>query len=221
MGALISLCVPVHNRTFDLKMVMSGWIEAANNSPPVEIAILDYNSPDDLYEYIQSLNNQNIIYRKYSGRSYYHMAHARNLSVLASNGEYISIMSADIYASPNFIVTLREKIATGCIWMYGRHAALLTIKREEFMAAGGFDERFEFYGPEDKDLNDRLRRRGLVPCWFPNVFGYNKTFDEEKVKNYRLKLSKNRMAIMMWEIYRENMAKGTLVANPEGWGKWD
>jgi len=221
VGALISLCVPVHNRTFDLKMVMPGWIEAANNSPPVEIVVLDYNSTDDLYEYIQSLNNQNITYRKYSGRSYYHMAHARNLSVLASSGEYVSIMSADIYVTTNFISTLREKIATGCVWMYGRHAALITLKRDEFIAAGGYDERFEFYGPEDKDLNDRLRRRGLVPCWFPNVFGYNKTFDEEKTKNYRLKITRREMAEMMYVIYRENIANKVLVANPNGWGSWE
>lgn len=218
---LISLCIPVHNRAYDIKLVMPSLIKAANNSPPAEIAILDYNSTDDLYEYVQSLNDPNIIYRKYSGRSYYHMAHARNLSVLMSSGEYVSIMSADIYVTPNFITIIREKIASGCIWIYGRHAGLIVIRRDEFIAAGGYDERFEFYGPEDKDLNDRLRRRGLTPCWFINVFSYNKTFDEEKTKNYRLKLTKREMAEMMYIIYRENIANKILVANPDGWGDWN
>jgi GT2 family glycosyltransferase len=34
------------------------------------------------------------------------------------------------------------------------------VRREEFMAAGGFDETY-FYGPEDVDLCLRLRERGL------------------------------------------------------------
>ena len=45
---LISLCLPCHNRTHDLKRVMPYLLGAANFSPPVEIVVIDYNSQDDL-----------------------------------------------------------------------------------------------------------------------------------------------------------------------------
>jgi glycosyltransferase involved in cell wall biosynthesis len=221
VGALISICIPVHNRTYDLKDVMPSLQASANLSPPVEIVILDYNSMDDLYKYVQSLNDPNITYRKYFGRSYYHASHARNLSVLASHGEYIVTYSADVYIAPEFVSIIRDKINSGCVWIYGRHAGLIIIKREEFISAGGYDERFEFYGPEDKDLNSRLRRRGLTSCWLHNIFSFNKTPDIEKIKNYRLKISKREMAEQMWVLYQENVANEVLVANPNGWGSWD
>jgi hypothetical protein len=111
------------------------------------------------------------------------------------------------------------------------HPLYLTIKnnegvvvlpKEEFISAGGYDERFEFYSPEDKDLYHRLIRRGLKPLvlrW--KYLSAIYTPDTEKTKNYRLPLSKREMAKRMAPIYHENMEKYTLVAN-EGkeWGQW-
>ena len=96
---------------------MGYLIESANASPPVEIMILDYNSPDNLADYIKqvldskSLNPENILsYCKYQGQNYYHMAHARNLSVRASSGSIITIMSSDICPQANFVSVIREQI---------------------------------------------------------------------------------------------------------------
>lgn len=215
----ISLCIPVHNRTYDLKRTLPILLE--NITPSTEIVILDYNSPDDLAEYLEPYQDK-ITYKKYTGRNYYHMAHARNLSVLASRGDFVSIFSADIYISSDYISTITKYINEGYVWMYGKYPGLLTIKKDEFINAGGYDERFEFYGPEDKDLNHRLRRRGLIPHWIPSgVLFYNNTPDSEKVKNYRLELSKKEMGDMMWEVFLENEANQPLVANPNGWGSWE
>lgn len=227
---LISFCIPVHNRTYDLKKTMPYLIESANASPPVEIMILDYNSPDDLTDYIRevldskSLINGNCLsYAKYSGRNYYHMAHARNLSVKASSGSVIVIMSADIYPSSEFVPTIRKMIPHYA-WLYDvRYRGVIAIHRQEFIDAGGYDERFEFYGPEDRDLESRLHRRGcqggILPPGLLNVFS---TPDEVKVKNYRLFLSKKEMSRQMRPIYDENVRNNVLVVNLEqGWGQWD
>jgi len=199
-------------------------LAAAQASPPVEIVILDYNSPDDLAPYIQTLNNQTINYMKYTGRSHYHMAHARNLSVQASRGEYIIIMSADIYLAKTFISTVRRMLREGYVWMHGRlYKGAIVCQRQEFIDAGGYDERFEFYGPEDTDLHDRLIRRGAAFALLPNgLLHVIETPNEKKVKNYRLPLSKREMHRRGKTIYEENRRNRVLVANQgREWGQFN
>ena len=221
---IISLCIPVHNRTYDLKLTLPYLMATANASPPVEILILDYNSQDDLAEYIESVtppDGGRLSYVKYTGRSHYHMAHARNLSVKASVGEYIVILSADIYPAKEFIQVAREMIADGYVWMHGkRYTGAIICQRQEFMDAGGYDERFEFYGPEDADLNARLVRRGGKLGLLPSLLKVIRTPNEEKVKNYRLVLSKREMIDRMKPIYEENTKNHMLVANQgREWGQ--
>jgi hypothetical protein len=216
-------------RTHDLKRIMPHLIEAANNSPPVEIAILDYNSPDGLGEYIDwvrsmsNLDQENILtYNKYTGRDYYHLAHGYNLAALLSCGEYISIMGADAVLSPGYYVEARKLIEDGCVWMRGkRYKGIMLCRRDEFVAAGGYDERFEFYGGEDKDLEYRLMRRGKKFGLMPNGLVYTlRTGNAAKLKNYRLPMTKREMMERGSRIRAENNRNGVLVAN-EGveWGK--
>ncbi len=226
---LISLCIPVHNRTYDLKKTMPYIIEAANASPPVEIAVLDYNSPDDLARYIEAVNHVmfgndvSMIYHKYTGKIYFHKAHAFNLAILMSHGEYFVLMGSDAYPEVGYVAMLRTLIAQGCQWMHARElCGIVACERKAFIAAGGYDERFEFYGPEDRELDERMMRRGLkfgeVPRGLMHVI---ETPNEEKVKNYRLELSKREMSHRMHLIYDENKANNVLTANPGGWGKWE
>ena len=204
-------------------------IKAAKTSPPVEVVIIDYNSKDDLEEYIKSVKQENpdflLTYRKYVGRDTYHMAHARNLSVLSASGEYIVIFSTDLFPHEGFIPTARQLIAeTGADWLYTglRFLGVIVVKKSEFVTAGGYDERFEFYGPEDKELNARLTRRGLKSAWYSEeLLGIIPTPDSEKAKNYRLQLSKHGMSAMMRQYLFQNNENQVAVAN-QGveWGSW-
>jgi len=232
MNVLISICIPCHNRTYDLKKVMPSLIAAANASPPVEIVILDYNSPDDLQEYIEEARKirlekgNKLTCVKYSGVDYYRMAHARNLSVLLSSGEYIVISCADIILSENYFEAVREMLSEGdYVWLSHnlRFVGVVVCKREEFISAGGFDERFEFYGKEDKDLVLRLERRGGKTARLPaGLLRLIPTPKEDKLKNYRLPLSRREVKKLSTPIYEENIRNGVLVANVgKEWGKWD
>ena len=224
----ISFCIPCHNRTYDLEKSMGYLIESANASPPVEIMILDYNSPDYLADYIKqvldskSLNPENILsYCKYQGQNYYHMAHARNLSARASSGSIITIMSSDICPQANFVSVIREQIKNYDCLLVNNYRGILTCRKEEFMGAGGYDERFEFYGPEDKDLELRLLRRGnRIGTLSSDLLSVIPTPNKEKAKNYRLPISKREMSQRMKPILEENIRKRILVAN-EGvsWGQ--
>jgi len=220
------------NRTYDLKETMPFLIEAANYSYPTEIMILDYNSQDDLAEYIQEVRRNTVFmdssrlsYVKYDKRDYYHMAHARNLSVLASKGDYVIISCADIKPVKQYVEIVREGIEEGCVWLRHRQRfiGVVTVQRKEFMDAGGFDERFEFYGKEDKDIVLRLERRGakykVLPTYLLDLIPTPKA---DKFKNYRLVLSRGEVNRRSKAIYEENIANEVLVAN-EGkeWGQWE
>ena len=219
------------NRTYDLKKVMPCVIEAASYSPPVEIAILDYNSQDDLVEYIDyvirelKMDGCYISYKKYDGRDHYHMAHARNLSVLASRGEYAVISSADIIVADNYFAIIREAVLNDNIWMHHkrRFVGVITVERDEFIDAGGFDERFEFYGKEDKDLLLRLKRRGKKHKQLPTkLLSLIPTPKEDKFKNYRLGVTRQQMGKIAKRIYEENIENEVLVANAgKEWGQWE
>ena len=218
---LISFCIPIHNRLHDLKQTMPYLITAAQASPPVEIVTLDYGSTDGLTYYVNGLPD--VTYHRYDS-DYFHKAHAFNLACLSSKGEYFVLLGADACPHRDYIKTIRELITQGCIWMRANElCGIIAYQREEFISAGGYDERFEFYGPEDRDLEARLQRRGgkfgLIPNGLMQVIP---TSNEDKVKNYRLKLSKREMSKLMRPIYEENQANGVLVANEgRAWGQWN
>lgn len=230
---LLSLCIPCMNRTDDLQAVMPTIAKAANTSPPVEVSILDYSSADGLHKFIhnhsldemgfdlQQGGNQ-VTYRRLEGKRYYHMAHARNLSVLASHGEYAIISSCDIRLDPDFFSTIRTALPERPLWAYFRgEMGVLTIDRQEFIQAGGFDERFELYGSEDRDLFYRLQRRGGPCVEMPQKKFYAITTpDSVKSRNYRGRPAKFEMIEINKKILEDNIRKGALVANPRGWGSW-
>jgi len=224
---IISICIPCMNRAYDLINTLPQTLEAAEASPPVEIAVLDYNSDDGLQEYMDIRRllilkpGNRITYNRYEGRDYYHLAHAWNLAARLSIGEYVVIAGADALFGKEYIATLRGLIAEGAVWIRGRHfKGIVCVQRREFIEAGGYDERFEFYGGEDKELEARLKRRGapfgLLPDGLVSVL---QTSNEDKLSNYRLPLSKREMMERGAAIRAENDAARLTVANRgQAWG---
>lgn len=232
MKSLISLCVPCMNRLEDLIQTMPHMINAANASPPVEIAVVNYSSKDKLEDYIFSLMDDKklirdnfINYKKYTGRDTYHAAHANNLAMLLGGGDYIVLIPADVFITIEFIPILRNLFKAGCIWCNTKkkHRSTIAIKRTEFIASGGYDERFEMYGPDDIDIIERLERRGLKHGFIPDeVLSSIYTSPDKKVANYRVRVSHKELGKMSMPYYYENRDNKVLVANiGRTWGEWE
>ena len=230
---LISICIPCMNRLPDMKMSLPNNIGAANASPPVEIVILDYNSKDELSCYIDQVrkdapigDGNSLRYFRYTKPEYYHNAHARNLVSILAKGDYLVELGSDASLNEESIKTVRRFIKDyQCEFMYPFGIeGIMVVKRDEFIKAGGYDERMELYGAEDKDLSYRLIRRGLKHGELPaNFVKINYTKRINKVKNYRLpEMSWKEMAAVNYVYLRENIANNAMVAN-EGkeWGQWD
>lgn len=226
------------NRVHVLKESLPAIIKAAKESPPTEVVIVNYSSTDDLEEYISTVDYP-VVYKKLDGKKYYNSAHARNLCVQASNGEYIIQLSTDALPKNYAFTYIRNEIdknkpiwmieESHTYWIYGFYAGrFLVCKRDEFISSGGYDERFNVYAPEDKDICNRLTRRNGKPLLFPNdLIGEIYTPNDEKLKNldnttyeHRYMLKKE-MADRMKIIYNENIVNKVLVANEgKDWSKW-
>ena len=215
------------NRTYDLRKTLPLVIQAANESPPVEIVVVNYNSQDDLDDYMDfsgvQLESENfLLYEKYTGRDTYHMAHAQNLSMLAASGEYLVNAAADVVLTIDYFKMIRELLASGdVVWMMSTRYGMPVIRKDEFIATGGHDERLEFYGKCDRDLHSRLHRRGGKFVKYPSdILTTIPTAKDQKHRNYSLK-SAHQMKVLNKEIYEENLKNKVLTVNPDGWGDWD
>ena len=223
MSVLVSYTVPCHKRVEDLKSALPSVIAAANEYPPVEIVVVDYGNEVNLYHQINDLvldllkNKENIVTVKRVEAEYFHMSHARNVGIKAATGQIIVAFLADQIVSREFFSVVRKDLRTGTFLKWKE---TFCFHRADILSAGGFDERMEFYGPEGKELTNRLERRGLITKPLrPNMVSLIPTPNHEKVRNYREKISKQEMHRRGMAIWEENRAAGLLVANDgREWG---
>jgi hypothetical protein len=144
------------------------------------------------------------------------MAHARNVGIRQATGDVVVAFLADQMLQPSFFADVRDLMRAGT---YLKWHETFAFNRQEILDAGGFDERFEYYGPEGKELHDRLQRRGLRAHRLGGIVSQLRTSEVDKVRHYRLRASKHEMHDIGMAYWRDNQERGVTVAN-EGveWG---
>lgn len=199
-------------------MTLPTMIFAAMRSPSIELVLVNYANDTDFEDCIGEFDYPLTIV-DYHGRTHYHMAHARNLSIRYASGHHLILSCVDAMLHPDYFVHIREHLTPTIDGLIcPRYRGIIVAPREELIAAGGYDERFEFYGPEDKELEARLMRRGVrfgeYSSKYLTIIAHN-----DKTSNYRLPLSKKEMHHRGLAILRENEEKHVLVANGgKAWG---
>lgn len=223
---LISICIPCHKRDDDLRAVLPSIVEAANANPPVEIVIVDYANPEPLMFHVKHplAPDNSIVVPIYRNREHYHMAHARNVSIRAASGDYVMISSTDILIDPELFGVVRAAIQDSVAeWLTPepRYRGAIVCRRDILMGLGGFDERIEFYGPEDKDLEHRLIRGAYRHAAYnSSLLSIIPTPDDRKTSGYRLVMNKQAMSRHGRAAYDDNNRRGVTIVN-EGlaWGQ--
>jgi hypothetical protein len=222
MTSLVSYTLPCHKREADLMTVLPSVIAAANHAPPVEIVIVDYGCEPPLvplvWPILSECDEGVSIRTKRVEAQHFHMAQARNIGIREARGQIVVAFLADQVVDREFFADVRQVLGPG---MFLKWQETFAFHREDILAARGFDERFEFYGPEGKELADRLVRRGLTATGFPaGSVTQIRTPNPEKTKHYRLPLSKREMHERGMAIWRENIQHGVTVANQGAeWGQ--
>jgi glycosyltransferase involved in cell wall biosynthesis len=149
-------------------------------------------------------------------------AHARRYAnpaaAITVSGPILNVPSSDVRPHP----TIAN--ASGAFFC----TCNASVRRADFAAAGGFDERFSLYGWEDTDLGIRLRRLGLrrVFAWDAYLYHIKPPATETLDVQLQKVTEKARMAARLVAkdptrrtrlatgAYRANLLRASLVAAP-------
>ena len=169
----ISICTVCAGRTHDLKSTLLKNITDNKDYPKLEFVILDYNSKDDLYQFMTSeeirpyLQTGKVKYFRTQLPKYYQTSHSRNIAFKNATGQIVTNVDADNFTGKGFASYLNRLAHT---WprqaLYARdkwriHGRLGMFK-DEFERFGGYDEELKGYGWEDYSLMLRVMAAGYT-----------------------------------------------------------
>lgn len=129
-----------------------------------------------------------LVYYRYPGAPYFRMAHAKNMAhrlAIREGAEILVNMDADNFTGGGFANYVAEKFSAAeeegePIFLRPREndtgppggdvanrmpqgaAGRIAVSASAFLQAGGYDEWYVFWGPDDKDFNARLLALGYI-----------------------------------------------------------
>ncbi len=151
-----------------------------NQNNGAKFVLLDYGSPDLLQEYLRTEHAADIE----AGRLivYYlpepgpfRMAHAKNLAHrlgILEGADVLVNLDADNFTGPDFGSYVAAHFERDDVFMWANMiksgpnrlprgiSGRIAVNSHAFIKAGGYDEQYNTWSPDDKDFNARLRRLG-------------------------------------------------------------
>ncbi|WP_083480833.1 glycosyltransferase family 2 protein [Flavobacterium chungangense] len=178
----ISFCTVCMNRLSFLKETLPKNIENNLDYGNVEFIVLNYNSTDELDQWINTEMSQYIKqgvlkYIKTSEPEYFLMSHSKNVVSKQATGDIVCNVDADNFIGEGFANFINESFLKGeNIYLSvdkgtqrdccGR----ICLKKDDFETLRGYDENMKGYGFEDFDLRNRLELLGRKVVLFPEKF---------------------------------------------------
>jgi hypothetical protein len=180
-GALfmsIVFCTTCKNRTQHLKLTLP---QNLADNPRSKFVVLDYNSQDDLLSYVKGNHDHDMRSGRlvvYSNREepVFKMAHAKNMAHrlgIMEGADILVNLDADNLTGPGFEEFVSWKFRKPDVFLWsnvkkgeGKGRGLsgrIAVTTSAFRKVGGYDEKYDVWGPDDKDFNLRLRKLGLSP----------------------------------------------------------
>jgi hypothetical protein len=206
---IVSLCTVCKNRSTHFKTTILQNIADNINDPNIEFVLLDYNSEDDLEEWVKAnlkpyIDSGVFTYYKTTEPQYFHRSHSRNMAFRLAKGEILCNVDADNFTGPSFTDYLRNCFqGDGNVFVcaggqvdglpYSDIGGRIGIRQTDFLGVGGYDENMSNYGSEDFDLIGRLEMNGTEKILIRN-FEYmkvikhdtkNRIYEEYPYKNLK------------------------------------
>lgn len=170
--SFVSLCVSVKDRLDHLQKTI--LLNLANNREyrNCELLLLNYSCPNlETEKWIKDALGAEIAtgrvnYYYYPDSTTFDRSHARNLAFRLSKGDIICNIDADNFTGVGFAAYVSAVLSNDNTFLCGPRdgrglGGRICVKRKDWEFVGGFDERFKGYGPEDRDLTNRLCLAGL------------------------------------------------------------
>lgn len=171
----IAFCITNRNRTQHLKQTLPKNLA---DNPSSVFVVLDYNTEDDLLEYLWSahrdfLESGRLVVYHYFDAPKFRMAHAKNMAHrlgIREGADVLVNLDADNMTGPGFEGFIVDKLAgrgDAFLWSSMVKGVMtrgingrIAVTRQQFLRAGGYDQKFDAWGSDDKDFNIRLRMLG-------------------------------------------------------------
>lgn len=175
----ISFCITCMNRASHIKKTLAKNIKNNAEYPNLEFVLLDYNSSDDLQEFIfknfkNELNSGRLVYYQTKKPKYFHMANAKNIAHNLATGDIVCNLDADNYTNKDFAfyINISMQKDTNIIGLHQKNVAYIPaqisdcggrifLTKENFLKLGGYNEEFIGWGYEDHDFRLKAFDMGL------------------------------------------------------------
>jgi hypothetical protein len=194
----IAFCTTVKNRTQHLKITLPKNLADSASYPNAVFVVLDYDSPDDLIEYLYTEHAKDIasgrlvFYRYKNGGGPFEMAHAKNMAArcgILEGADILVTQDADNFTGVGFCefiasafrapdalrklflcpnYVLIKSLPHGAARPPRGYAGRLALWTQTFIKAGGYDEMYNTWRGEDIDMNFRLQRMGYTMGYIDN-----------------------------------------------------
>jgi glycosyltransferase involved in cell wall biosynthesis len=179
----ISVVIATKDRARYLERVFAS-LEAQIAAPSFELVVADNGSSDGTRDEVELASARVHFPIRYVSEPQPNRAKARNRGIEAAEGYLVLFCDDDVQLPPGFLAAHEAAHARDDVIVDGPiinvpsydfrpkptlanySGAFLcscnaSLPKRAFVAAGGFDERFNLYGWEDTELGVRLRRSGL------------------------------------------------------------
>jgi len=179
---VVAFCTTCKNRTYHLKQTLPKNLED-NPGPNSKFVVLNYGSQDDFEEYVSNFHGKDIasgklaVYNFPGAMGSFRIAHAKNMAHrlgILEGADVLVNLDADNMTGPGFgdyVSTLFASKHGAPIFLWGNMikgvlprgiSGRIATSKNAFIKAGGYDEKFETWAPDDKDFNFRLRQLGYT-----------------------------------------------------------
>jgi hypothetical protein len=183
IGEGICIFTYVMNRNNNIYNNIKSWLNQSVN----QIIILDWNSKEDLNDFIKSLNDERLLYIRVINETSFIRTYAQNLAARFCKFDKILKLDSDIVLSENFFEN--HKLVNGDFyvgeWRCGRdkneeylHGSVYLFLKDYFRI-NGYNEYIKNYGWDDSDFTIRLMTLGLNKRLFNLNYMYHTPHTEE------------------------------------------
>lgn len=206
----LSYCTSCKGRSKYIKMFYEKNMKN-NMRRDVNFNLLNYNSEDDLHDYVMSnlikyIEKGNFNYFQIKNEDpYYRYSGCKNIVHYLSNGHIICNLDSETIIKNNFTDYVirnfdkNDKIIIKTKFK-GSFTGTIAISRKTFLSVGGYDESFDKngYGYEDKDFTERCMRYGCERIYIPKHYldCYENRKSEkiiyQPIKNTKISVHKNK-----------------------------
>jgi hypothetical protein len=186
---MIVFCTTCKGRTQHLEQTLPKNLSDNADYKNCKFLILDYYSQDHLISYLRTNHTEEIdrgkviVYSLMGDRSTpFRMAHAKNVAHrlgILEGADILVNLDADNYTEPRFASYVAEQFNRfgDNILLWGRWnqpgsnlphipkgcSGRIAVSVQSFLKAGGYDEKYATWGPDDKDFHYRVAALCVAP----------------------------------------------------------